>query len=55
MSAGYSMNTCHTNCCAASAAACTSARICSLMGTAVNLVVSILICLLSLRLWAFWA
>lgn len=41
-----------SHCCTASAAACSSARICSVMDTAVILVVSILIALLPVRLWA---
>ncbi len=47
MSAMFSMNACHTNCCAASAAACTSARIRFIMDTAVILAVSIFVRLLS--------
>ncbi len=48
----FAMNSCfgnHTNCCAASAAAHASARIRSIMDTAVLLAVSIFVCILDLR------
>ena len=41
------------NCCSASAAATSSARISRILDTAIILVVSIIVCLMNLRLWAW--
>lgn len=52
MNARFASAAMHTNCCSACAAACTSARICLVQDTAINLVVSIfVIALVSLRIW----
>lgn len=50
MTAMLTVSSRHTNCCTTSAAACASARISSIMDTAVILVVSIFVCLICLRL-----
>ena len=52
MTALFTASSRHTNCCSTSAAACTSARISSILDTAVIMVVSIFVCLISLRLRA---
>lgn len=44
--------TCH--CCTAFAAACSSARFCSVMDTAISLVVSIFVSIITLRLWDWY-
>jgi len=52
MTAMVSASSRHTNCCTATAAACTSARISGILDTAIIMVVSIFVCLISLRLRA---
>ena len=48
----YSYNQ-NANCCATYAAASSSARISRILDTAILLVVSIFVCLINLRLWAW--
>lgn len=47
----YTVSNQSANCC--TAAACTSARICHRMDTAINLAVSIIVCLIGIRLRIF--
>ena len=54
MNARFSMNEMHAfNCCSTGAAASSSARISLVLDTAIILVVSIFVRLISIRLWGF--
>lgn len=50
MAARFMTNNHNANCCSDCAAACSSARICRILDTAVILVVSIFVCLINIRL-----
>ena len=53
MAARFSSYNHTANCCYTSAAATSSARIIRILDTAILLVVSIFVCLINLRLWAW--